>query len=120
MKSRKSLSAAALAGLAAFGLGLFAQDAPPASQPPMQHRMQEHKGAGMMQGHQEIADAVTLIRENIAKLQQETDLAKIQAGLAENEELLMQLEGKLAARRTMMQLRMPQGPQGGGAAHEGH
>ena len=67
----------------------------------------------MMQGHQEIADAVTQIRENIAKLQQETDLSKIKAGLAENEELLVQLEGKLSSSRTMMQLRMPQAQQRG-------
>lgn len=120
MKLNKSLSTAALAGFAAFCLGLFAQDAPPASQRPMQVRMHERMGAGMMQGHQEIADAVTQVRENIAKLQQETDLAKIKTALAENEELLVQLEGKLASRRTMMQLRMPQAQQEGGATHDGH
>lgn len=118
MKLKKSLSAAALAGFAAFGLGLFAQDAPQAGQRPMQGRM--HERAAMMQGHQEIADAVTQVRENIAQLRQETDLAKIQSGLAENERLLVELEGKLASRRTMMQLRMPQGQQDGGANHEEH
>jgi hypothetical protein len=105
MKLKKSLSVTVLAGLAAFGLRLFAQDAPAANQRPMQARMQERMGGGMMQGHQEIADAVAQIRENIAKIQQETDLARIKAGLAENEQLLVQLEGKLASRRTMMQLR---------------
>ncbi|MDA0207537.1 MAG: hypothetical protein O3A53_12715 [Acidobacteria bacterium] len=119
MKLRKSLSVVLLAGLATFGSRLLAQDAPAANQRPMQGRMQERMGAGMMQGHQEIADAVTQIRENIAKLQQETDLARVKAGLVENEQLLVQLEGKLASRRTMMQLRMPQAQQGGEASHEG-
>jgi hypothetical protein len=118
MKLNKSLPIALMAGLAVFGLRLFAQDPPPANQRPMQGRMQDRMA--MMQGHQEIADAVAQIRENIANLQQETDLAKIKAGLAENEELLVQLEGKLASRRTMMQLRMPQQQQGGAANHEGH
>jgi hypothetical protein len=111
MNIKKFLSVVVLTALATFGLRLFAQDAPAANQRPMQGRMHERMGGGMMQGHQEIADAVTQIRENIARLQQETDLAKIKAGLAENEELLVQLEGKLAARRTMMQLRMPQAQQ---------
>lgn len=51
-----------LAGLATFGLRLFAQDAPAANQRPMQGHMQERMGAGMMQGHQEIADAVKTAR----------------------------------------------------------
>jgi len=61
MQHAKSLSLAALAASAVFGLGLFAQESPPANKRPMQNRMQ-HRGAGMMQGHQEIADAATLIR----------------------------------------------------------
>ena len=119
MNLRKALPVATWAGLTALGLGLFAQDAPSTNQRPRHERMQERRGA-MMQGHQEIADAVSQVRENIAKLRQETDVAKVQAGLAENEKLLVELEGKLASRRTMMQLRMPPAEPEAGTPHEGH
>jgi hypothetical protein len=118
MKRRNLLLDTLLAGLVIAAVGLMAQDGPKHDRKHM--RMHEGQGKGQgregrMQGHQEIADAVTKVRENLTALQAETDMAKIKAALAENQALLEQVEGTMAARRTQMQLRMMQ-PQAGDEA----
>jgi hypothetical protein len=118
MKRRNLLRKAFWAALAALPVGLLAQQGPQHEGKHMHMQQGQGQGReGRMQGHAEIADAVAHVRENLAALQAETDMAKIKAGLAENQALLEQVEGTMAARRTQMQLRMMQ-PQEGGEAKE--
>jgi hypothetical protein len=113
MKRRNLLLDALLAGLVIAPVGLLAQDGPKHDRKHMRMHQGQGEGHGQgregrMQGHQEIADAVTKVRENLTKLQAENDLDKIKAALAENQALLEEVEGTMAARRTQMQLRMMQ------------
>lgn len=109
MKRRNLLLDALLAGLVIAPVGLLAQDGPKHDRKHMRmHQGQGQGEEGHMQGHQEIADAVTKVRENLTALQAETDMAKIKVALAENQALLEEVEGTMAARRTQMQLRMMQ------------
>lgn len=107
MKSIRRLLPALIGGALFIALGVLAQDVPAVNQSPTPKRMRQGMGMGPgMEHHEEIANAVTQVRESLAALQQETDMAKIKAGLAENEALLEKVEGLMASRRTMMQLRM--------------
>lgn len=109
MKRRHLLLDALLAGLVIAPVGLLAQDGPKHDRKHMRmHQGQGQGEGGHMQGHQEIADAVAKVRENLMALQAETDIAKIKVALAENQALLEEVEGTMAARRTQMQLRMMQ------------